>query len=243
MRLHTVKLFYSLSLILLSLSSHATKSIILLGSPGSGKGTQGERIAKEFDLPILSFGNVFRAAELQNSELHHRKIATGSDAALRNQLQFALFSERAHQGLYAKGLIFDSWPKEKTSLEGLVATFFDADQPLVIELNVSQEVALMRGLSRIICPNSACGSSYGSTRPSKVQGHCDNCNTPLFKRDHDNAQDFPLRIKRYFDKHEAVMQIYKDQGIAVHHIDANRDPNLVFNDLKALISAYFEDRP
>lgn len=239
MRIHTLKLFAILSLILLSVSGHATKTIILLGSPGSGKGTQSERIAKAFDLPILSFGNIFRDEEVQNSDIHLRKMAAGSDAILRNQLQLELFLEREHQGLYSKGAIFDSWPKEVASLRGLAA-FFASDQPLVIELVVPQEIALQRSISRIICPSIACGVSYGSIRPAKVQGSCDHCGTPLLKRDHDNANDFPHRLKRYFEKREGVLNLYQKQGITVYQIDANRDPNLIANDISALIVDYLE---
>lgn len=222
-----------LLILLITTTVYAQSSIILLGPPGSGKGTQSEYLKKQFKIPAISFGVFFRGEELKDSNLFHEYQSVRNNPLLKNQLKQRLFSRWQETGVFNEGLIFDSWPKDSSSLSFLKKNFFGNKKPIVIELAMPEELLIARAVKRVVCPRPECGLSFNTRETSSSS--CEKCQTPLFKRRHDNPVDFPERVNKFFITINEIRKAYEEQGIKVHQVDAHDKPQKVFKKIVRII--------
>ncbi len=187
---------------------------VLLGAPGSGKGTQGVVLAKQYSIPQISTGDLLRAAVTAGSELGNKaKAAMDAGALVSDDIVVGLIRERISQSDAANGFILDGFPRNIAQAEALDTMLSDLNQPLqgVVLLDVAFDELMQRLTGRRTCED--CGAIYNvHLSPAKVEGHCDKCNGKLFQRADDNEETIRNRLTVYQDQTSPLIDYYQQQG-------------------------------
>ncbi len=210
---------------------------VLLGAPGSGKGTQGVVLSKKYGIPQISTGDLLRAAVAAGSELGKKaKTAMDAGALVSDDIVIGLIRERISQDDATNGYILDGFPRNIPQAEALDSMLSDLNQPLqgVVLLDVAFEELLQRLTGRRTCKD--CGAIYNvHLSPSKVADHCDACNGDLFQRADDNEATIGNRLKVYQEQTAPLVEFYTTQN-KLHSIAGVGD----VNNITTAVSAVFD---
>ena len=197
---------------------------VLLGAPGSGKGTQGVVLAKQYKIPQISTGDLLRAAVNAGSALgKEAKSAMDAGALVSDDIVIGLIRERISQQDAQQGYILDGFPRNIPQAEALDQMLSQLQQPLqgVVLLDVPFEELMQRLTGRRTCKD--CGAIYNMhLSPSKVEGHCDNCNGELFQRADDNEDTIGNRLNVYQEQTAPLVDYYQQQQ-KLHSITGTGD--------------------
>ena len=208
---------------------------VLLGAPGSGKGTQGVVLSKKYNIPQISTGDLLRAAVRAGTELgKEAKTAMDAGALVSDDIVIGLIRERISQQDATEGYILDGFPRNIPQAEALDAMLDDLNQPLqaVVLLDVAFEELLQRLTGRRTCRD--CGSIYNiHLSPSKIEDHCDACNGDLFQRADDNAETIGNRLNVYQEQTAPLVDYYQTQN-KLHSIAGVGDVNDITNAVNAV---------
>ena len=189
--------------------------IIMLGAPGTGKGTIGNEICKHFNLTHIATGDIFRNEIKNNTELGKKANEYISKGQLVPDEVTIAMVEKTLDDLGDNALL-DGFPRTMNQAEALKKYLESKEKAItaVINLCVPDEDIVIRTSSRVICPNKACGASYNTKfMPPKVEGICDRCGSKLVKRADDNPDTIRQRIKVYYENTEPLIQFYKNEGV------------------------------
>ena len=208
---------------------------VLLGAPGSGKGTQGVVLSKKYKIPQISTGDLLRAAVNAGSELGKKaKSAMDAGALVSDDIVIGLIRERISQQDAQQGYILDGFPRNIPQAEALDQMLSQLQQPLqgVVLLDVPFEELMQRLTGRRTCKD--CGAIYNvHLSPSKVEGHCDNCNGELFQRADDNEDTIGNRLNVYQEQTAPLVDYYQQQQ-KLHSIVGTGDVNNITNMVGAI---------
>lgn len=186
---------------------------VLLGAPGSGKGTQGVVLSKKYNIPQVSTGDLLRAAVAAGSELGQKaKTAMDAGALVSDDIVIGLIKERLAANDAKNGYILDGFPRNIAQAEALDAMLAELNQPLqgVILLDVAFDELLQRLTGRRTCKN--CGAIYNvHLSPPKVEGRCDICGGELFQRADDNEETIGNRLNVYQQQTAPLIDFYSKQ--------------------------------
>ena len=187
---------------------------VLLGAPGSGKGTQGVVLATKYNIPQISTGDLLRAAVKSGSELGQKaKSAMDAGALVSDDIVIGLIRERLTHDDAENGYILDGFPRNIAQAEALDTMLEELNQALqgVVLLDVDFDELLQRLTGRRTCKD--CGAIYNvHLSPSKVAGQCDACSGELFQRDDDNESTIGNRLGVYQDQTAPLIGYYQAQG-------------------------------
>lgn len=191
--------------------------LLLLGPPGSGKGTQGRRLSDHFQVPYLASGDLLRRAIAQDTPFGHkvkeyldRGLYVPDEIMVPAAIQ-ELRVVRAHST--GNGVILDGFPRTREQAEAtdraLAAEQTQLDR--VLFLNVTREVLFPRLVGRRVCDR--CGASYHvDTHRPKVDGVCDRCGGMLVQRPDDRPEMVDERLDVYFRLTLPLVEYYTEQG-------------------------------
>ena len=179
--------------------------IILLGAPGSGKGTLAKKISRDFDIPQISTGDLFRAIVKENSPLAEKvKSIMASGGLVPDEITVELIKERISRPDCKKGFILDGFPRTIAQAEAL-EKISQIDSVILVEL--ANEIIIDRLSSRRTCPN--CGEIYSvQDNPENV---CKKCSTPLIQRDDDKSETIKHRLEVYENSTSPLINFYSDR--------------------------------
>lgn len=179
--------------------------IILLGAPGSGKGTLAKKISRDFALPQISTGDLFRAIVKENSPLAEKvKSIMASGGLVPDEITVDLVKDRISKPDCQKGFILDGFPRTIAQAEALEKNS-QIDSVILVEL--ADEIIIERISSRRTCPN--CGEIYSvQDNPENV---CKKCSTPLIQRDDDKPQTIKNRLEVYEKNTSPLINFYSDR--------------------------------
>ena len=211
--------------------------LILLGLPGSGKGTQAEYISETYDVTHISTGDIFRAA-LKNETplgLEAKKYMDAGDL-VPDELTNNIVKERLKEEDAREGFLLDGYPRTLVQSKALRTNLEDLGRKLdaVIYLNVPEKTLLERLTGRYICSN--CGATYHKIfNPTKVDEVCDNCGgTDFYQREDDKPETVKNRIEVNDKQTQDLVKFYQEEGILLE-IDGNQKPEEVFEDIKKML--------
>jgi adenylate kinase len=208
---------------------------VLLGAPGSGKGTQSVVLSKKYKIPQISTGDLLRAAVNAGSELGKKaKSAMDAGALVSDDIVIGLIRERISQEDAQQGYILDGFPRNIPQAEALDQMLSQLQQPLqgVVLLDVPFEELMQRLTGRRTCKD--CGAIYNvHLSPSKVEGHCDNCNGELFQRADDNEDTIGNRLNVYQEQTAPLVDYYQQQQ-KLHSIAGTGDVDNITNMVGAI---------
>lgn len=209
--------------------------LILLGPPGTGKGTQAKRIAERLGLLHIATGDMFREAVQQDSELGRlAKSYMDRGELVPDEVTIAMVEERIDQPDAREGAIFDGYPRTLEQARALDEALRSRDKAVDIALHVtaSDDVIVRRLSGRWLC--DGCGEIYHEQhRPPKQEGRCDGCDGQLKQRADDKPAVVRERLRRQRPSVELLAH-YRDRDDLVD-IDGEGDIDAVTRDLLAAI--------
>jgi len=209
--------------------------VILLGAPGSGKGTQSARLAAKFGFTHLATGDMFRAEISQKTPLGLK----AQDYLKNGKLVPDSITVELVAGKIEKGgnYLLDGFPRTLEQALGLTNILKQnaTDVNLVAYLTMPDGEAIKRMTSRRVCKE--CAAVYNTlTSPTKRDGTCDKCGGPVVQREDDTEATAKKRLMVFEDQTHPLVAYYKGEQL-LKEIDANRAPAAVEADLSAAIES------
>lgn len=212
--------------------------IIMLGAPGAGKGTQAKQIADKYKIPHISTGDIFRANIKNNTELGQKaKQYMDQGLLVPDELTCDLVMDRIKQDDCKNGFILDGFPRTIPQAEALDAELDKINEKMdyAINVDVPDENIVNRMGGRRCCLN--CGATYHVvTIPTKVEGICDRCGSPVVLRDDDKPETVQKRLTVYHDQTQPLIDYYEKQSI-LKTVDGTKSMEAVFDDITAILGA------
>lgn len=197
--------------------------IVLLGAPGSGKGTQAQRLVARFGVPQISTGDLLRSAVARGTELGIKaKAAMDAGALVSDDIVIGIIRERLGQMDVARGYILDGFPRNLAQARSLASMLAVIGQPLdaVVLFNVDYAEIARRISGRRTCPN--CGAIF-NVHDAATRGitHCTNCAAApaLTQRPDDNEHTVARRLAVYDEQTRPLIEHYRAQGL-LRSVDA-----------------------
>src|SRR3990172_2997609 len=190
--------------------------IVLLGAPGSGKGTQAKLLVEKYKIPQVATGDLLRAAVSAGTELGRKaKAVMDSGQLVSDVIVLGIIQERLAKPDAKAGFILDGFPRNIPQAQALDAMLARMASPLQLALlvDVDNDVLMKRLTGRRSCGNASCGAIYNIYfSPPKTPGKCDRCGGHLQHRSDDNETTVGNRLKVYEDQTAPLVSYYKAQG-------------------------------
>ncbi len=185
-------------------------NLILLGAPGSGKGTQAEFICNFLSIPTISTGNIIRAALKEQTEMGIKaKEFIDKGLLVPDDVVIGIIKERLVQDDCKNGFILDGFPRTIPQAQALDSMGSAIDK--VVDIEVEDEKILQRLSGRRVC--QGCGSSYHMLyKKPKVDAVCDSCGDTLVIRADDEPATIKDRLDVYHTQTEPLINYYEKQG-------------------------------
>lgn len=193
--------------------------IVMLGAPGSGKGTAAKILAKKLNLPHISTGDMFREQikkETELGKLANSYISKGE--LVPDELTIDIVKDRLTWDDTKNGVILDGFPRTVVQAKALDEILVSQGKKIdmVPELIVPDQVIIDRILNRETCSNKECGAIYNAKyKPSKVPGICDICGAKLVTRTDDNEEAIKNRLEVYRKNVQDLLTYYKEKNVLV----------------------------
>ena len=185
-------------------------NIIILGSPGVGKGTYTQALQKELRIPHISTGDIFRQLAEQGNSLgvQARDQYWSQGKLVPDELTIALVKERLAQDDCKDGFVLDGFPRTIPQADALQEI---SKIDLVMNFLADQEVIIGRISGRIICRD--CSKIYHTKNLiPKQEGICDDCAGEIYCRDDDTPEKVKERLTMYQQQTAPLIAYYKDKG-------------------------------
>lgn len=191
-------------------------NIVFVGMPGSGKGTQAQKLAEKLNIPFVSTGDLFRSQIDKQTEIGMKvKDIISRGELVSDEITFSLLKEGLKDFDVKSGVILDGYPRNLHQAE-LLEEYMKIDK--VLNINLSESEVMTRIGGRRTC---ICGATYHiKFNPSKVENVCDVCGKELFVRDDAKPEAIKTRIEIYNKSAEPLLSFYRNKGIL---IDINGD--------------------
>lgn len=225
--------------------------IVLLGAPGSGKGTQSQRLVERHGIPQISTGDLLRAAVAKGTELGLKaKEAMDAGRLVEDDIVLGMIRERLAEADTQGGFILDGFPRNLAQARALDAMLSDLGKPLdaVVQMDVDYGELTRRISGRRSC--SECGKVFNVLTCPPGQSEKDVCPKTggphrLFQRPDDNEATVAQRLRVYDEKTKPLIEFYRDQEI-LRAIDAEGELDEVTERLELALEsvsalAAFED--
>lgn len=215
--------------------------IVLLGAPGSGKGTQSQRLVQRFGIPQISSGDLLRAAVARGTELGRQaKAAMDGGRLVEDSLVLGMIRERLGEADTAKGFILDGFPRNLDQARALDRLLEALGQPLdaVVQLEVDYPELVRRISGRSTCAD--CGRVFNllTSAPSGAAALCPKTGAPhrLFHRPDDNEATVRERLRVYDEQTRPLVDFYRARGL-LRVINAEGDVDEVMQRLARALSS------
>ena len=191
--------------------------IIMLGAPASGKGSVAGILSKEFDIPSISSGDIFRKYISEGTEIGKKANEYITKGLLvPDDVTVELIASRLEEKDVQDGLILDGFPRTVNQAKQLDKMLEKNNKKIdiVVNLETPEDEILERVVNRRICTNSSCKAVYNTVlNPSKVPGICDKCGSKLVQRDDDKLEKAKKRLEVYYKETAPVADYYKGTGV------------------------------
>lgn len=212
--------------------------LLIMGRPGAGKGTQAVNIREYYNIPHISTGDMFRAAIKNQTKLGlEAKSYMDKGALVPDEVTIGIVKDRLLEDDCKKGFLLDGFPRTIAQAEALDAFLKENGIKLdaVLDVNVPAEILVRRMVGRRVC--KTCGATYHvEFNPSKVEGVCDNCGSPLIQRADDTEDTAKNRLAVYDNQTAPLLEFYKKQNI-LKTVNGDQPLDKVFDDIKSVLGA------
>jgi len=212
-------------------------NLVLLGPPGSGKGTQGERLQEDLELPYYATGDILRAAVREGTELGRAaKDYMDRGDLVPDEVIVGMIGERIDSSEAADGFILDGFPRTAPQAEALAAKLGELGRKLtaVLLIDVSDEEVVRRLGGRRTCVESG-HVFHVEFNPPKQEGVCDVDGSELIIRDDDKPEVIRHRLEQYHEKTAPLIEHYDSQSL-LRQIDGSLAPDAVADEIQRTLA-------
>ena len=191
--------------------------IIMLGAPGTGKGTVAGILQENIGIKQVSTGDIFRKNMQEGTELGKladKYISKGN--LVPDDITIQIVKDRLEQKDVEKGVILDGFPRTIEQAEALDKILKEKNKKvdMVLNLTTPEEEIIERIVNRRICSNPECKTIYNLVmNPPKQEGICDKCGSKIVQRKDDNEETIKSRIKLYMEQTSPLIKYYEEKGI------------------------------
>jgi len=207
--------------------------IIMLGPPGSGKGTQGELIEKRYEFPRISTGDLLRLAVSERTALGKKaEVQMKRGALVEDEIVLEIVKERIFNDDCRLGYVLDGFPRSISQAQKLEEMDGNRKE-IVIEIHLPEEIIVERLSARRTCPQCAAVYSILTTKP-KREGICDACGSRLFQREDDQPEVIKERLRVYRQQTEPLIGYYQKKG-SFQRVDGSGEIEAVFQNISSLL--------
>jgi adenylate kinase len=213
--------------------------IVLVGPPGSGKGTQSQMLIESLNVEHIAVGDILREEIQKGSELGLKaKKIIDKGNLLDDETVFDIVKYRLKKSLDVENIILDGYPRTVKQAELLQQYCNKCGlapiKVIYFEVDINDERLQDRFANRFNCVK--CGKVYNAkTNPPRVPGVCDDCKSTEFEvRVDDTKEVFEQRLKNYADKTQPVIDFYCQDGV-LYNIDAGKNKQEVYEDVIKII--------
>ena len=210
--------------------------IILLGAPGSGKGTQAEKLTHDFDLPQISTGNLLRQAIVDGSDIGKKaKAIMDAGDLVSDEIVLELIKESLSDDSSRYGFVLDGYPRNINQAESLKALLNIMDLPLdcTVLIDVDSEILIKRLSGRRICSKTGKTINIYFSKQSEID-ECIEAGGELIQRTDDNLESITNRINVYKKQTEPLIDYYQSDGL-LKVVDGNGGIEVVYTRLTQAI--------
>jgi len=212
-------------------------NLVLLGPPGSGKGTQGERLQEDFHLPYWATGDILRAAVRDETELgQEAKEYMDRGDLVPDEVIVGVIGERIGLHEAADGFILDGFPRTTGQAEALDEKMSELGRELTAALliAVSDDEVVRRLGGRRTCVKNG-HIFHVEFDPPKNEDVCDVCGARLVVRDDDKPEVIRHRLEQYHEKTEPLISRYEEAGV-LRRVDGAQSPDEVGDKIRAMLA-------
>lgn len=212
-------------------------NLILLGPPGSGKGTQGERLQEDFHLPYYATGDILRAAVAEGSELGQTaKKFMDEGGLVPDEVIIGVIAERVEDPEAADGFILDGFPRTIGQAEALGAEMDKLGRSItaVVLIDTDDAEVQKRLGGRRTCAKNG-HVFHVDFDPPKNEGVCDVCGSRLIVRDDDKPEVIAKRLETYHEQTEPLVDFYDERGL-LKRVDGSQVPDDVGDRIRAILA-------
>lgn len=191
--------------------------LVMLGAPGTGKGTVASKLAESLKIPQVSTGDIFRKAIAEKTPVGieaEKYISQGM--LVPDDVTIKIVEERLKDADVKNGLILDGFPRTIEQAEALDKMLENDNKKikLAINLETPEEEIIDRIVSRRVCSNQECKAVFNTKlNPPKVEGICDKCGSELKQRKDDNEETVRNRLVTYYKQSAPIVDYYKNKGV------------------------------
>lgn len=203
--------------------------IVMLGAPGSGKGTQAQKIMAERGIPQISTGDLLRAAVASGSELGKRaKAAMDAGELVSDEIVLGIIRERLSSSDAANGFILDGYPRNGAQAEALDAVLEEIGQTLdaAVLMQVDFDILTKRITGRRTCSKTGKLLNVHFSPQSEIDA-CLDAGGELIQRADDNEETVATRLEVYRSKTAPLIEFYRERGL-LRSVDAVGDVDEVY---------------
>jgi len=191
--------------------------LILLGPPGSGKGTLAADLEQLYEIPHISTGDIFRRNIREKTALgQEAETYINRGALVPDALTITMVADRLEQDDCKRGFLLDGFPRTIVQADALARLNALQDKPLTAVLNliVRDETILKRLSGRRMCPRCGRGYNIHSQKPCAT-GICDDCQVTLVQRADDKEETILKRLQTYKEQTEPLIAYYRERGLLI----------------------------
>ena len=190
--------------------------IIMLGAPGTGKGTVAGKLQDKLGFTQVSTGDIFRKNIKEGTELGKLADSYISKGNLvPDDVTIKIIEDRLNEPDVENGIILDGFPRTVKQAEELDKILASKGKKVdkVYNLTTPEEEIIERIVNRRVCSNQECKAIYNIVlNPPKVEGKCDKCGSELVTRKDDNEETVRARLKNYFEQTAPLVEYYENKG-------------------------------
>ncbi len=222
---------------------HSLVQIVLIGAPGSGKGTQARLLSQQYGIPQISTGELLRQAVQSRLPLGLEAQAVMDQGLLvSDTIVMGIIRDRLVQPDARSGFLLDGFPRNLEQAQALEKLLETLDRPLTVAIlfQMDSEYLIQRLSGRLTCPQ--CGAVYNRyTSPPRFDDQCDNCGTLLRHRSDDNEETIINRLRVYEAQTEPLIGFYRSRGLLAE-INADGPIPTIFRQIRRVINEHRQRR-
>jgi adenylate kinase len=212
-------------------------NLVLLGPPGSGKGTQGERLNEDLRLPYYATGDILRGAVREETELGRTaKEYMDRGDLVPDDVIVGVIAERIDSSEALDGFILDGFPRTTPQAEALDAKLKELGRAVtaVLLIDVSDDEVVRRLGGRRTCEENG-HVFHVEFEPPKQEGVCDIDGSPLIVRDDDKPEVIRKRLETYHEKTKPLVTYYDSRSV-LRRIDGEAAPGEVAEQVRRTLA-------
>jgi adenylate kinase len=213
-------------------------NLVLLGPPGSGKGTLAKLLSSELDIPHISTGDILREEAKLGTFLGKKvKLFMEKGELVPDQIILEVMKKRIRKSDCQKGFLLDGFPRTTTQALGLddMLKSWTKNIDLVLKFDVSDDCVFRRLGGRLIC--SGCGADFNLySKPPQKDLICDFCGSQLYQRPDDVQEVILNRLKVYKEQTVPIEEYYNKQG-KLRRVAGELDPGLILKNVLNILQS------